>query len=469
MFRNQRNIPLNPVRPELLFTELNSGVIEEDDYLAQAAIALDKHNLQSVRGRLAAREAIHWSERQRVIADDSIQNGYVPFSDGCWYIAADETYEGCTADMFTWWINYCDDSEKFRWWHPRNHLEGGWDPQFYGVPVFERLSDHFVNHTHVLKHNYSKTKNRIHNDYLRVESFFDSSAFDANNIKGCIIARSHVYDDTQGDIAIGFIVYVLKEVNGSLIVKTRIWLGSFEKITPGFPPAKWVNVLANTWLFRKMYLPETLARSLWLHAGEQSVCLKSFLCKVYTAVAINKSLMKPKASMTGRPNIDMSKRGFFDTGDDDDDDNDNDSNDGGKDAEASEVEGGGVGGSGSRQIVNKPRPFSQTTLSSSTAASSPTAVTAAPPRVVSFRDQLTTTTPTPTPSSQPQQELGPSQESRTSKAAAVASKPKRMVSDRPRVSFQDADVEMGTGDVVVKKDKDEDNEKDEDEWFKSSA
>ena len=35
-----------------------------------------------------------------------------------------------TGDMFKWWINQCDSTEKYKWSHPYQHISYTWDPQF---------------------------------------------------------------------------------------------------------------------------------------------------------------------------------------------------------------------------------------------------------------------------------------------------------------------------------------------------
>eukprot|EP00607_Mallomonas_marina_P008316 CAMPEP_0182417922 /NCGR_PEP_ID=MMETSP1167-20130531/2379_1 /TAXON_ID=2988 /ORGANISM="Mallomonas Sp, Strain CCMP3275" /LENGTH=398 /DNA_ID=CAMNT_0024591799 /DNA_START=131 /DNA_END=1327 /DNA_ORIENTATION=- len=279
--------PNRAVRPELLFTELNGGVIDEEDYLAQAVNVLDNYDKSPENFRLPANEAVHWSDRQQIIDDDNIQNGYAKFNDGCYYIASDVFLPNLTGDMFAWWLNYCDDNEKFKWWHPSHHLQGGWDPQFYATPMYERFSDHFVGHTHVIKHTIGDFKSRFHNDYLRSENYFDCSFFEERNVKHCILARTHAYDPSYGDIAFGYLLYVAIERENQLFLRTRYWLGSFEKTAGG----KWFNWIANTWLARKYLISKQLAGALWQHVDQQNACLSVFLAKLYA----KESLYQPES------------------------------------------------------------------------------------------------------------------------------------------------------------------------------
>lgn len=270
--------PPNAIRPELLFTELNDGIVDEHDYLAQSVNILDNYSKNPDDHRLPNDEAIYWSDRQRIIDDDAKQNGYASFSDGSWYLASDVVFDEVTADMFMWWLNFCDDNEKFKWWHPKNHIQGGWDPQFYSVPCYERDPDYFVNHAHVMKHSVGNFRGRFHNDFIRAENYFDCTNFEERNVKHCVLARTHIFDPSYGDIAFGFLLYVLIERNGKMFLRTRLWLGAFEKISGG---TWWFNRIANTKLFRKLYIKEAVTKALWQHLDEQSACLAAFLPKLY--------------------------------------------------------------------------------------------------------------------------------------------------------------------------------------------
>jgi hypothetical protein len=35
--------------------------------------------------------------------------------------------------MVSWWFGFCDDSDKYRLWHPRDHVEGRWSEGYYRV------------------------------------------------------------------------------------------------------------------------------------------------------------------------------------------------------------------------------------------------------------------------------------------------------------------------------------------------
>ena len=130
MFGGKKSKKDNVVRAELLFSELNGGNIEENDYLAISTSVLDKFKPEKQFVVYPSNIGISWEERYKVLeAKHGIENGCCRMPNGCWYVAHHKILEECDGAQVNWWFNYCDDSEKFRWWHPKNHIQGGWDPQ----------------------------------------------------------------------------------------------------------------------------------------------------------------------------------------------------------------------------------------------------------------------------------------------------------------------------------------------------
>lgn len=40
--------------------------------------------------------------------------------------------------MFDWWFNNVENTERYRWSHPDSHIAASWDPTFYAVRPHER-------------------------------------------------------------------------------------------------------------------------------------------------------------------------------------------------------------------------------------------------------------------------------------------------------------------------------------------
>lgn len=134
----------NAIKPELLCMELQSGKISEDDYLAQSFKLLDDIYVTSPSSEnMPKTGAVSISDLNQVLEPgySGLEHGFVRLDDGTWYIAAKIDLRFCNSEMVEWWFNHCDCSERFRWWHPKTHLEAEYDPPFYATqPVDSKYS-----------------------------------------------------------------------------------------------------------------------------------------------------------------------------------------------------------------------------------------------------------------------------------------------------------------------------------------
>jgi hypothetical protein len=125
-----------PVSPELLRTELNGGTVDESDYFARSILILQNIELDtSTLDKFRHEDTISYEElgylvETRVLA---MENGYERRKDGSLYVAVTmDLGHDVNGEMFDWWFCNCDNTEKYRWWHPKDHMTGTRDPPYYG-------------------------------------------------------------------------------------------------------------------------------------------------------------------------------------------------------------------------------------------------------------------------------------------------------------------------------------------------
>lgn len=46
----------------------------------------------------------------------------------------------CSGEMFDWWFCHVDDTERYIWWHPKDHVTGTWDEEYFTIPSNERTA-----------------------------------------------------------------------------------------------------------------------------------------------------------------------------------------------------------------------------------------------------------------------------------------------------------------------------------------
>ena len=215
-----------------------------------------------------------------------MEHGYVRRVDGSWYIACHtDLGDACNGEMFDWWFRNCDNTERYRWWHPRDHIEGEWNPQFYSVQPPDRVFGHYVGHTHRVTERIGGVKQTIRIEFERPSKYFDVNLFPSARVTACICGRISI-EDSLGLIAIGNMIHMVRETSqGTSELRSRFWLGDIDKAIDDDILLSFglVNCIGNTCLFRRLRITATMARGLWVHCAEEMACLKGFLPQFYRA------------------------------------------------------------------------------------------------------------------------------------------------------------------------------------------
>lgn len=167
---------------ENMLASVIAGSIAEDDYLARS---------HKVLGDLVIPEPVttyagadHFMDINRAYmmlepGPQALEHGFVRQSDGCWYIACStDLGTECNGEMFDWWFRNCTDTEKFKWWHPKNHKSGNWDPQFFAVQPEDRPPGYYVNHSHKVTQLMGGNLQTLQIEFDRPSKYFDVTKFE---------------------------------------------------------------------------------------------------------------------------------------------------------------------------------------------------------------------------------------------------------------------------------------------------
>lgn len=211
------------------------GQIAKDDYLARAHKALTELEV----GEPASFAAQPWMEFYNVHlmlvpGPQPLEHGMVRLSDGTWFIAA-KTDLGTTinGDMFDWWFRHCTGDERFKWLHPIDHKSGDWNPQFYAVQPEDRPRGYYVHHSHKTSEFIGGRTISFQMEYDRPSKFFNVSKFAEAGVTAVVCGRLHILD-TLGLVGIAHVVHMVRVVNGRSELRSRIYLGDFNKVRMSF-------------------------------------------------------------------------------------------------------------------------------------------------------------------------------------------------------------------------------------------
>ena len=79
--------------------------------------------------------------------------------------------------MFEWWFRHCDDDATYQLWHPLDHEEGHWSPDYYKKARGERGPGHHIGQSHIVKERVGGQLTHLHIDFKDPSEYLDASRF----------------------------------------------------------------------------------------------------------------------------------------------------------------------------------------------------------------------------------------------------------------------------------------------------
>lgn len=274
------------IPPELLYSEL-VGEVKPTDYLATSSQILQSYhpnmdNLEQTDPTLAIdiEDAYLLAERGYL----PLENGYVRCQDGSIYVAVFTDLGSVTGQMFDWWFCQCDNTEKYKWWHPKDHITGIWDDTYYASMPMERLPGHYINHIHIVNELIGSNQQSLQIEFLRPSKYFDIHKFSDLNITACIVGRIYSNDPHFGLLGIGYLIHIVREIDGRNELRSRFWLGKdiyYPETQENILFASLINYITSFKMIKMSKIPMSLAKGLYQHCSEEMNCLTHFLPTYY--------------------------------------------------------------------------------------------------------------------------------------------------------------------------------------------
>jgi len=117
------------------------------------------------------------------------ETGYEFFPDGGMHVSVLTRMPRCKGKMVDWWFGWCGNTEKYKLWHPKDHIVGDWDDfwrpgHYIGAChlVQERMGGHIVN---------------LKITFKDPAEYFDTSKFEEANVGAVIFAETRLQGDDQ--------------------------------------------------------------------------------------------------------------------------------------------------------------------------------------------------------------------------------------------------------------------------------
>ena len=157
-----------------------------------------------------------------------LEEGYIRNNDGSWYVSVITDFGNeVNGDMFDWWFRNCDNTEKYRWWHPKDHITGTWDNSYFDISAKERKKGYYINHIHIVREKINNVTQDLQILFIDPMQYFDQKTLDDNKVSAILMARVHADDDLIGKhIAVGYLIHYIRiGVKGNNELVSKFWLG----------------------------------------------------------------------------------------------------------------------------------------------------------------------------------------------------------------------------------------------------
>lgn len=76
-----------------------------------------------------------WAASPLFLSARLLESGVERLTNGVLHVAVRTLMQGCTGRMIEWWFAWGIDSEKYRWWHPGDHVYSAWENRTPGTVV----------------------------------------------------------------------------------------------------------------------------------------------------------------------------------------------------------------------------------------------------------------------------------------------------------------------------------------------
>mmetsp|Transcript_12021 Transcript_12021/g.15589 ORF Transcript_12021/g.15589 Transcript_12021/m.15589 type:complete len:279 (-) Transcript_12021:553-1389(-) len=229
-----------------------------------------------------------------VFEENKLEHGYIRNPDGTGYVAVVtplDTEFGVTGEMVEFWFNFCDTTEKYKCWHPKDHIKCTWNEEMLQIPVGIRAKSgglgnrgSYIGNQHRVIEKVGGVTQDLRICFCPPEEFFgeDYEAKCREHSITCIVTGAVKAKVIPfGYVTVGSLIHLVQErADGSgLDMKSHFFLGNIK--ADGVFGQKVLNNVANNSFVRKALMNDEGLEGLFRHCAEEMHCLKHFVSGLY--------------------------------------------------------------------------------------------------------------------------------------------------------------------------------------------
>jgi len=189
-----------------------------------------------------------------------LETGYTRLPDGQLHVASWTTMFGCSGQMVEWWFGFLENTEQYKWWHPRDHVWCEW--------IGERGSGKFVGGTHHVHEYMGGDLQKLKINFREPAEYLDVARFSEAGITAAVCGRVGPLDT---DFWAGHLIHLCRDTDYGCEMRSRFWLGDLD------PPELAPDAATRTGLF-----PDSAGEALLKHCHEEMSYLAGFLPELHS-------------------------------------------------------------------------------------------------------------------------------------------------------------------------------------------
>lgn len=157
----------------------------------------------------------------------ALETGVERLPDGSLHVACRTDMHDCRGEMFEWWFRSRPDTERYRWWHPIDHVSSEW--------TGDLRDDTHVGSIHVVT---ERLEDAPASDLLiqfrDAGEFFTESAYHLarknGEVTAAVVGRIGIGHDAprtpDGEILGGRLLHIGRDTDWGLVMRSHFYLGT---------------------------------------------------------------------------------------------------------------------------------------------------------------------------------------------------------------------------------------------------
>ncbi|MGD0277588.1 MAG: hypothetical protein ABSB79_16355 [Syntrophales bacterium] len=142
-----------------------------------------------------------------------IESGYKLLSNGQYHVCALTPMPRCKGKMIHWWFGWIGDTERYKLWHPHDHVLGEWEGK--------REPDQYIGASHIAHEYIGGEMAKLKITFCEPSEFMDTSRFAA---LGVTAVSARVYLLEMPDMQVATLIHFIRDTDFGCEMRSQFWI-----------------------------------------------------------------------------------------------------------------------------------------------------------------------------------------------------------------------------------------------------